>query len=133
MITITIEAETTEDLRLQLAGLLGIDTPEPEKKAGPKKPQPKASGPKKPQPKAAKLEAVEPAPEPEPAPIEGEVLEAGEVTLNVDDLRKRFEQLVIDDYDKAEALIDELGVDNFSQAIGAGKEQEVADALAAYA
>lgn len=129
MITITIEATNGTDLRRQLADLLGADKPDPKKD-----PVEKSSPPiKPPAQKLAVVEEAEPAAEEAEAPIKGEVLPADEVELDIDALKGRFEALVIDDYDKAEALIDELGVDNFAQAIAAGKEQEVADRLAAIA
>jgi hypothetical protein len=94
-------------------------------KAPPKPRNKKATVTKMPSPEEQEqAEEVVTEDPPEPAAAEDEL-------NDIDGLRARFEQLVVDDYDAAVALIDSLGVDNFAQAIGAGKEKEIAAALAA--
>lgn len=140
-ITITISAGSSKDLQRTLVDLLSgtqqvtadaaplkqdppqlhaVETAEPEFEAVPDDPKAIAADAAA---RQAALEAAEEKP-----PIEGE---RGESELDVDALRLRFEGLVTKDYDQAADMLDTLGVENFTQAIGAEKGPKLAELLGA--
>ena len=48
----------------------------------------------------------------------------------VEDVRARFAEIVAADYDRAEAILDGLGVESFGQAVSAGLTGKLAEAMA---
>lgn len=110
-----IPGEQPEDFGLEPAPSVELTAAEKKKAAAAEKRKAAAA-------KKAELKLVE---------AEPEVVEETAAEHDVDALREQFEALVIRDYDKAVELIDALEVENFSQAIGAGLEAEMAAALAA--
>lgn len=132
-ISITFTAETLDALRDEVAAFLGAPLPAavpeavPEPAPEPAKRTRKARAPAP----APEPEPEEALPEPDPEGDDPEVVAEAEAAAELDpaEVRAQFAALAARDYDKAAAILENLGVNTFGEAVAAGLLAELVEQM----